>query len=183
MKILVTHAIERERVEIRSDGHQVVYVRTGIGKVPAALKSFHALAGHRPDIVVNIGTAGSLVHEVGEIVVCGRFVDRDMEKIKYFNSPWEDDFTADLAACPLTAGWDAGGVCNAGDTFLTDPDGTGDVFDMESFGVASACRHFGVPMVAVKYVTDKIGENSIKAWEEKLDDARRALQRFVDARF
>ena len=33
--------------------------------------------------------------------------------------------------------------------------------------------------MAVKYVTDKIGENSIKIWSEKLKEAQEALQMYV----
>jgi adenosylhomocysteine nucleosidase len=37
-----------------------------------------------------------------------------------------------------------------------------------------------IPFISVKYVTDKIGENSIKHWEDKLADAREGLNSFLN---
>jgi adenosylhomocysteine nucleosidase len=53
-----------------------------------------------------------------------------------------------------------------------------DVVDMENFAVAALCKRKGIPLVSVKYITDKIGENSVQHWEDKLHDANLGLQRF-----
>ena len=74
-------------------------------------------------------------------------------------------------------------ICNSGDTFLTTMDGTGDIFDMEAFAIARVCKALGLPFAAVKYVTDIIGENSVKHWEEKLEEAQEGLQKYCDKYF
>ena len=72
-------------------------------------------------------------------------------------------------------------VCNTGDTFLTElSDVKGDVVDMEAFAQAFVCRAKNVPFIAVKYVTDIIGQNSVKHWEDKLVDARKGLGEFFE---
>ena len=81
---------------------------------------------------------------------------------------------------PFFKDWQFDSTCNTGDTFLTEADGTGDVFDMESFAIAKVCRKHQIPFVGVKYVTDKIGDNSVKHWEEKLAEAQAGLQQFLD---
>ena len=88
MKILVTYAVQGEFTELRFPGKrgdeevQVGYLRTGIGKVKSAYYLAEAIRSTQPDLVVNIGTAGTLTHRVGEVLVCRRFVDRDMERVK-----------------------------------------------------------------------------------------------------
>lgn len=42
------------------------------------------------------------------------------------------------------------------------------------------CNEEHVPFMAVKYITDKIGENSVKIWNDKLADARNALECYTN---
>ena len=78
--------------------------------------------------------------------------------------------------------WQGEGVCNTGDTFLTElSDVKGDVVDMEAYAQALVCRAKNTPFIAVKYVTDIIGQNSVKHWEDKLADARKGLGEFLEA--
>lgn len=67
-----------------------------------------------------------------------------------------------------------------GDTFLTElSDVSGDVVDMEAYAQALVCRAKNVPFISVKYVTDIIGQNSVKHWENKLADARKRVGRIL----
>ena len=71
-------------------------------------------------------------------------------------------------------------IVNTGDDFVTDGTNVvGDVIDMEAFAQAMVCGEEGIPFMAVKYITDKIGENSIKIWSDKLEEAKIALQAYV----
>ena len=120
MNILVTYAIAAERVRIDFAGCQVRYCETGIGKVNAALAVYAAVREQRPDFVLNVGTAGSATQAVGSILACGRFLDRDMEKVKEFGVPYWYDFSADLARIDLCRWVDYSHVCNTGDSFVTE---------------------------------------------------------------
>ena len=90
MKILVTYAVQGEFTELKFPGLigeeevQVGYLRTGIGKVKSAFYLTEAINRAQPDLVVNVGTAGTVRHQVGDIFVCRHFVDRDMQRLKGF---------------------------------------------------------------------------------------------------
>ena len=180
MNILVTYAIPAERVRIEFSGCQVRYCETGIGKVNAALAVSAAVREQQPDWVLNVGTAGSATQAVGSILACGRFLDRDMEKVKEFGVPYWHDFSADLAGIAMLDGLDYSHVCNTGDTFVTQVIAQADVVDMENFAVAAVCQREGIPLLSVKYITDRIGENSVQDWEDKLHEANVGLQAFFD---
>lgn len=180
MNILISYAIAAERVEVHFSGCQIRYCETGIGKVNAALAVYSAVLEQRPDCILNMGTAGSVTHPVGTIVSCGRFLDRDMEQLKDFGVPYQHEFVDQLVQMPLFQGLDLAHVCNTGDSFVTEIIDQADVVDMENFAVAEVCSRAGIPLVSVKYITDRIGENSIAHWEEKLHDANVGLQSFFD---
>ena len=180
MKILVTYAIPQEKVDVFFDGCHVTYCQTGIGKVNAALSVYHAIQTHQPDLILNIGTAGSVVNDVDSIVICNTFVDRDMKKCKEFGVDYHLDFTEELSKITLFSGWQMHNTCNTGDSFVTEVIDEADAFDMENFAVAALCKRLSLPFISVKYITDKIGENSVKHWEDKLEDANAGLQAFFN---
>lgn len=176
--LLALHAIVEEQVNIVIPGVLVHVVETGIGKVNAALTACNTISSFKPDWVLNFGTAGSIDYPVGAVRVCSRFIDRDLKKVAipgivselYFADPF-----------PLFSNIDSTGVCNTGDSFLTEAYGhEGDVFDMEAFAIARVCQSMFLPFLSVKCVSDKIGENSIQHWEDKLAESNHALQRFFN---
>ena len=140
LKILVTYAVQGEFVEIKWPDVEPYYIRTGIGKVKSAFHLAEAIRQVQPDLVLNIGSAGTVNHQVGDIFVCRKFVDRDMQKMKEF----------------------------------------GYVVDMEAYAQAFVCRSKEIPFISVKYVTDIIGQNSVKHWEDKLADARQGLSHYFN---
>jgi adenosylhomocysteine nucleosidase len=87
MRILVTYAVQGEFTELKFPGLigeeevQIGYLRTGVGKVKSAFYLSEAISHAQPDLVVNVGTAGTIRHRVGDIFVCRHFVDRDMQKL------------------------------------------------------------------------------------------------------
>lgn len=185
MKILFVYAIPEEKIEINIPNVEVIYVETGMGKVNAAMKTMRAICEYHPDMVINYGSAGTLNHNIGDIIVCNRFIDRDLQKVTLNGVVSEIVFGTDEARHVLTEQrlnerakvlW---GTCNTGDSFITSgADIEGDVIDMESYAMADVCREMGIPFVSVKYVTDVVGKNSVESWQEKLADARHGLTEF-----
>ena len=49
---------------------------------------------------------------------------------------------------------------------------------MEAYAQAAVCKERQLPFVSVKYVTDVIGQNSVKHWQDKLAEARKSLNEF-----
>ena len=187
MRILVTYAVQGEFTELKFPGIvggeevQVGYLRTGIGKVKSAFYLAEAIAHGQPDLVVNVGTAGSVSRQVGDVLVCRHFVDRDMQKLSDLGMEWQIDSAELLAQKGYCLHWPDNGTCNTGDSFLTDErDVSGDVVDMEAFALASVCKNEGIDFVAVKYITDIIGQNSVKHWNEKLICANAALHEYFN---
>lgn len=186
MKILFVYAIPEEKIEINIPNAEVIYVETGIGKVNAAMHTMRAICEYHPDVVINLGSAGTLNHKVGDIIVCNRFVDRDLRKVVLDGVISEIEFDRDainriFLSEHLMDHAKLVGTCNTGDSFITEgTDIEGDVIDMESYAVADVCREMGIPFVAVKYVTDIVGQNSSQEWYAKLKDAREGLTKFFN---
>ena len=183
MKILVTYALEDERGNIEIPGCSLKFCCTGVGKVSTAINTYEALLKEKPDLVLNIGTAGTLSHQVGDIILCSSFLDRDMEKISSFGVNFMLNFSEELNASGFFKDYPKNGVVSTGDTFLISQEESGaeaDVFDMEAFAAAMVCKKLEVPYLSVKFVTDIIGQNSIRHWEEKLQEAREGLAIFLE---
>ena len=187
MKILIAYALREERIPLSVKGVRLAEVITGIGKTQAAASLAFAIAEHRPDAVLNIGTVGSYRHEVGDILVSRSFVDRDMQRLPIEGVSKQLDmsnqsFWEELPSV-VEGGESTAPMCiNTGDNFVLTPeeDLGCDAVDMESFALAWVCRKAGLPFLAVKYVTDKLGQNSVEAWAEKLKHARRDLQAYFE---
>lgn len=187
MRVLVTYAVPGEFTELKFPGLigeeevHIGYLRTGVGKVKSAFYIAEVINQAHPDLVINVGTAGTIDHRIGDILVCRHFVDRDMQKLADMGVEYEIDSSALLAEKGFCQHWEGEGICNTGDTFLTElTDVKGDVVDMEAFAQAFVCRAKNVPFIAVKYVTDIIGQNSVKHWEDKLADACKELGEYFE---
>lgn len=169
---------------------EVVFCETGVGKVNSystlkiVLETTKRYIERYSDLeeteitVLNIGTAASVNEEPGIVVWPSRYIDRDLVKIggKY------------LEKSEYWIGAETGNKeysCNSGDTFVTDPegayqmrDGFTAICDMEAFQQARLCMAYPkkpIDFICVKFITDKIGDNSMKDWEEMLEEARNEL--------
>lgn len=186
MKILLVYAIPEEKIEVNIPNAEVIYVETGIGKVNAAMHTMRAICEYHPDVVINLGSAGTLNHKVGDIIVCNSFVDRDLRNVTLDGVISEIEFDRDainriFLSEHLMDHAQLIGTCNTGDSFITQgTDIEGDVIDMESYAVADVCRNMEIPFIAVKYVTDVVGQNSTQEWYAKLKDAREGLTKFFN---
>lgn len=178
MKLLVCYALECEKITVPFDG-EVRYLATGIAKMQASVAVAEAIAAEKPDMVLNIGTAGTFRHKVGDIVVCRKFKDRDLVKVKipeiidYIDlSGQELPAFRELAVMPA-------GECSTGDSFVTTAEEMdSDVCDMESFCIAYICKKHDLPFVSVKVVSDVVGSNSVKNWQDAINEAVKKLQEF-----
>ena len=165
LKILVTYAVQGEFVEIKWPDVEPYYIRTGIGKVKSAFHLAEAIRQVQPDLVLNLGSAGTF----------------DMQKLAGLGLECEIDSSALLETKGFCKHWTEEGICNTGDGFLTElTHVSGDVVDMEAYAQAFVCRSKEIPFVSVKYVTDIIGQNSVKHWEDKLADARQGLSNYFN---
>ncbi|MCD7902037.1 MAG: nucleosidase [Bacteroides sp.] len=182
-RILITYAIKEEFNPVYPEGLNIRYVITGVGKAKSAMKLTRVIMEYQPDFVINIGTAGTLSHQVNDLFLCNHFIDRDYQSTKLPGIEYEikDTTQNNILLNHWLAEAEKTGVCNTGDTFVTEISAfQGNVIDMEAYAQALVCKEFQTPFLAVKYVTDIIGQNSVKHWEDKLKDAREALTQWIE---
>lgn len=181
IKILVTYALTEEMVNFEWENAEFYYLKTGIGKMKSAYYVATAIHNFKPDVVINIGTAGSINHAVGDVFYCTQFLDRDMYNARNLGVSYRVDMTLALMEKGIAQSWGNEGICNTGDQFITNIDGIeGDVVDMEAYAQAWVCEKNEIPFVAIKCVTDVIGQNSVKHWESKLSEAKQHLSHYIN---
>lgn len=184
MSLLVVAAL---REEVSYVGGDVDVLVSGVGKALAAATLASRLAtAPRPDLVVNIGTAGALsssmagVHEI-DVVTQHDFPYDAIEALVGTGTPRGYRLRAD--APPVAVG-EIGGRCvlGTGDTFVSDAEtaialaGRGlHLVDMEAFGFATTCAAFGVPLRCVKAVSDRADEEAAESWLDLIDGCAKAL--------
>lgn len=175
-RYLVVSATEAEAAYV-PEGIPVVV--TGIGKTAAGVATAKALAsGGTEDLVVlNVGTTGALRDGLAGIYLPSSVLNHDInaEAIRAIGlDPVE--------VLPIDDG--DGTVLASGDTFVTDLvvrarlAERAHLVDMEAYGVAFACRQFGVPVRLVKHVSDTADEAAMD-WPALVDASAKVLGEWV----
>ena len=177
MEQLIVCALEME-TQAGEVNYPILY--TGVGKVNAAiaLTSYIEQNGI-PSMVINFGTAGSKSLEIGKLVECTKFVQRDMDKTALGFKKGETAFETDI---PMLLDFGDGMVCGTGDNFVQDVNKELeiiDVYDMEAYALAKVCYIFNVPFASYKYITDNANEKSAKDWESNLADGIKKFEKLI----
>lgn len=175
MKPLIVFAMKEESQEVFAD-YDVLH--TGIGKVNAAYGLSKRIATARPEMIINMGTAGSRKHAGGSIVNPVSFIQRDMDVtplgVPKFKTPFSDDpveisYGMRIEAFP-------GGVCGTGDNFdASEAAGAFDVVDMEAYALALIAQREKIPFLCLKYVSDGADDEAHKDWHQALHDTAEKL--------
>ena len=181
MNPLLVFAMKEESQDVFSD-YDVLH--TGIGKVNAAYGLTGYIAHQRPEIVVNLGTAGSRKHKGGVIVNPTIFVQRDMDVtvlgFEKFQTPFSDDpieLKYGRRVDSLT-----GGICGTGDNFdASDAAGAYDVVDMEAYALALICQREGIPFLCLKYVSDGADDDANEDWNTALKRTAHVLRETLES--
>ena len=131
--ILLVFALESEAGN-EFESYNKVFV--GIGKVKASYNLTKAIQTMNPDLIINLGTAGSTIFDRGSIVNCNRFIQRDMDVralgFKKFETPFSDEPI--LLEYGLKIENLPNGICGSGDQFeIEHINPEYNVIDMEAF--------------------------------------------------
>lgn|SRR5690606_9734548 len=212
MKIAVIGAMEEEVALLRSalsntqvmtianseytigtyDGKEVVLLKSGIGKVNAAMSTTILLQEFKPDVVINTGSAGGYDPEleVGAIVISDEVRHHDVD-CRVFNYEMGQvpqmpvAFKADerLKNVALESVKEIGehqyavGLICSGDSFMSDPERVEAVrkhfpqmtaCEMEAAAVAQVCYQFNTPFVVIRSLSDIAGKESNISFDEFL---------------
>ena len=152
---------------------------TGIGPVESGIAIGAELAkldtaGDRPDLVVSLGSAGSRALEQTEIYQAVSVCYRDMDCSPLGFPKGITPFLDLPATLPLPlripgireATLSTGARIVSGNAYDDIPE---DMVDMETFAVLRACQRFGVPLVALRGVSDGKAElRHVGDWTEYL---------------
>ncbi|MDO4319702.1 MAG: 5'-methylthioadenosine/adenosylhomocysteine nucleosidase [Bacteroidales bacterium] len=180
-------------------GREVVAVRSGIGKVNAAVATLTLIENFHPSLVINTGVAGGTgPAKILDVVIPDRIAYHDVwcgpgtewgqaaDAPLYFECPLDADTVASLGA--------RRGLLASGDIFVSRPDEVRHILDlypdavavdMESAAIAQVCRLKNVPFVCVRVISDTPGAaDNIAQYENFWDDAPRhtfaTLQALID---
>lgn len=177
------------------NGMKVILLRSGIGKVNAAMSTTILLEKFKPDIVVNTGSAGGYNSNlnVGDIVVSSEVRHHDVDVTifgyEYGQVPQlPPAFTADakLVDIALECAKEiedikvAKGLIATGDSFMNDPARVEFVrgkfqelqaVEMEAAAIAQVAYQFGTPFVIIRALSDIAGKESNVSFDQFLDKA------------
>jgi adenosylhomocysteine nucleosidase len=179
-KIIVLAALETEFSNSRKLFQNVFY--TGIGKINASRTTAELILTQKPDLILNVGTAGTLKRELlGRVFGIRDVIERDM-----MAEPLAPRGIVPLSTQESLLRSDFGTVrCASGDSFVTarDPwleDNAVDLVDMELFAIAKVARHYGVRWRAIKLASDLADGNAVEHWNASLEVANEKINQMVD---
>lgn len=161
---------------------------TGIGPVEAAIALTRALASADPlpDLVVSLGSAGSQRLEQCAVYQATSVSYRDMDASALgFPKGLTPllDLPPTLPLHPLLDGF-VGATLSTGANVVSGPAYDSvpeDMVDMETFALLRACHGFGVPLLALRGISDGVHElNHITHWTQYLHIIDEKLAAAVD---
>jgi len=186
MSILYLMAAEAEYgVHLRA---RINPVMVGIGPVEAAVNTTRFLAGvdERPRLVVSLGSAGSRLLDHCGVYQAISVSYRDMDASALGFVRGETPLTglpATLPLEPLVPGL-APATLSTGANVVSGPAYDGiveDMVDMETFAILRACQAFGLPLLALRGISDGKSElRQLSDWTDYLHVIDEKLAAAVD---
>ncbi|MDI7690385.1 5'-methylthioadenosine/S-adenosylhomocysteine nucleosidase [Cronobacter malonaticus] len=185
------------------NGVEVALLKSGIGKVSAAMGATLLLEHCKPDVIINTGSAGGLAPslKVGDIVVSDevRYHDADVTAFGYEYGQ--------MAGCPAAFKADekliaaaqetieklnlhaVRGLVVSGDAFINGSVNLAKIrhnfpqaiaVEMEATAIGHVCHNFGVPFVVVRAISDVADQQSHLSFEEFLTVAAKQSSLMVE---
>lgn len=196
LDLLLPHIENRSEVTVNNTvfhigalaGHEVIALKSGIGKVNAAVATLTLIDTFHPALVINTGVAGGTGLGAGvlDVVVADRVAYHDVwcgpGNAQGVVEGFPPFFTT--AAVPLGDSIVTGGLIASGDTFVSRPDDVERItalypeavaVDMESGAIAQVCYMKGVPVSVIRVVSDTPGSgDNFAQYVDFWDDAPRS---------
>lgn len=173
-------------------GKDVILLKSGIGKVNAAMSTTILLEKYNPDVVINTGSAGGYDEnlEVGAVVISDEVRHHDVDatifgyemgQVPQMPAAFKADKhlmeVAEKAVAAVGEHQAATGLITTGDSFMNDPVRVETVrgyfptmkaVEMEAAAVAQVCYQFGTPFVVIRALSDIAGKESNVSFDEFL---------------
>ncbi|MCJ7841797.1 5'-methylthioadenosine/S-adenosylhomocysteine nucleosidase [Lederbergia sp. NSJ-179] len=176
-------------------GKEVILLKSGIGKVNAAMATTILLEKFRPDVVINTGSAGGYHPDlqIGDLVISTEVRHHDVDATifgyEYGQVPQmppafkADPFLVEKteeAAKTLEGVRAVKGLIATGDSFMNDPTRAEFVrqqfkelyaVEMEGAAIAQVAWQFDVPFVIIRALSDIAGKESHISFDQFLETA------------
>ncbi|WP_079508613.1 5'-methylthioadenosine/S-adenosylhomocysteine nucleosidase [Mesobacillus jeotgali] len=177
------------------DGLEVVLLKSGIGKVNAAMGTALLIEKFKPDVIINTGSAGGFHEElnVGDVVISTEVRHHDVDVTifgyEYGQVPRMPAYFSPDANLVNVAEKSAGkindiqvvkGLIASGDSFMNDPERVEfirsklpDLYaaEMEAAAIAQVAYQFEVPFVIIRSLSDIAGKDSNISFDQFLETA------------
>ncbi|MCL1925469.1 MAG: 5'-methylthioadenosine/adenosylhomocysteine nucleosidase [Defluviitaleaceae bacterium] len=172
-------------------GKEVIIVKSGVGKVNAAICTQILIDYFKPKQLINIGIAGSLRDDlkIGDVIAGGDFVYNDVDVTPFgYNKNQLPGMESEIIKGDrplLFLAEDSGaiaGIITSGDTFVANLDSAerireetdADCVEMESVAIAHTCFLNKIPFLAVRGISDLADGNASGDMKSNLDKAMKA---------
>ena len=154
----------------------------GVGKIKATYHLVKAIQKSKPDLIINLGTAGSTVFDRGTIVNCNRFIQRDMDVRALGFQKFETPFSTDPVILQYGLEIDnlPKGICGSGDQFeMEHKNPEYNVIEMEAFALAKVSKEENIPFLCLKYISDGADGGAAEDWVEQVKFAASAFRKIL----
>jgi adenosylhomocysteine nucleosidase len=176
-------------------GTDVILLRSGIGKVNAAMSTSILLEKYKPDYVINTGSAGGFnpALNVGDVVISTEVRHHDVDvtifgyeygQVPQLPAAFPADerliATAEGAAHEIEGIQVVTGLIATGDSFMNDPVKVDFVrtkfkdlqaVEMEAAAIAQVAYQFHIPFVIIRSLSDIAGKESNISFDQFLETA------------
>jgi len=177
------------------DGIDVVLLKSGIGKVNAAMGTTLLIEKFQPDTIINTGSAGGFHNalNVGDVVISTEVRHHDVDvtvfgyefgqvpRMPAYYAP--DEKLVEIAernAEKIDGIQVAKGLIASGDSFMNDPERVESIrsklpglyaAEMEAAAIAQVAYQFGVPFVVIRSLSDIAGKDANLSFDQFLQTA------------
>lgn len=181
-------------IEGTLDGIEVILVRSGIGKVNAAITTTLLLAKHDIDLVINTGSAGGIGQglKIGDVVVSSEMAYHDVDatvfgyvigQVPQMPARYVGDATIVekvIEAAKKASLTPVKGLIVTSDSFIAGKEATTKIMknfpdvlaaEMEGAAIAQVCHQFDVPFVIVRAMSDTADEEAGVTFDEFIIEA------------
>jgi adenosylhomocysteine nucleosidase len=174
---------------------EVVLLKSGIGKVNAAIGTTLMIQLYKPDVILNTGSAGGFHKElnVGDIVISTEVRHHDVDatvfgyeygQVPQMPASYTPDEklieAAERAGALLENLQVVKGLIASGDSFMSDHSRVEEIrtkfpklfaAEMEAAAIAQTCYQFGLPFVIIRSLSDIAGKDARMSYDQFLKTA------------
>ncbi|MBP2099249.1 5'-methylthioadenosine/adenosylhomocysteine nucleosidase [Enterococcus rivorum] len=182
--------------------HEIIVVRSGIGKVLAAVTTTVLIQQYGVNMVINTGSAGGIGKglSVGDIVISDKLAYFDVDVTGFGYQPGQlpkmplyyecsEYLRSEMKKAAEKTGLSIRqGLIVTGDSFIDNPQKIQEILghfpealacEMEGAAVAQAAMQFNIPFLVVRAISDTADHEATKTFDEFIDEAGRASAQMV----